>query len=163
MRCVVDFCAAANLLLLAAAPMLSYLGSWVFLYYNHEESNLDVVVLENDDTPAMDPNTTPILLLDLWEHAYYLDVSETRHSTNKLLVVNLRSARSVLRVRRFLRPVARKHDNVRLSMACSGDPSAQVDTRADFDASTPVALRPVRSFLTTSASCNWLISSTVVV
>eukprot|EP00752_Nemacystus_decipiens_P006267 g5651.t1 len=48
-------------------------SGWVFLYYNHEEANLDVVVLENDDTPAMDPNTTPILLLDLWEHAFYLD------------------------------------------------------------------------------------------
>lgn len=48
----------------------------MFLYYNHEEANLDVVVLENDDTPAMNPDTTPILLLDLWEHAFYLDVSE---------------------------------------------------------------------------------------
>lgn len=33
-----------------------------------------MVVLENQDTPAMNPKTTPILLLDLWEHAYYLDV-----------------------------------------------------------------------------------------
>lgn len=56
---------------------------WVFLYYNHEEVNLDVVVLENDDTPAMNPKTTPILLLDLWEHAYYLDVSETRRTNEQ--------------------------------------------------------------------------------
>ncbi|CAN0229435.1 unnamed protein product [Ectocarpus sp. 8 AP-2014] len=48
-------------------------SGWVFLYFNHEEKALDVVVLEYEDTPAMDPNTTPILLLDLWEHAYYLD------------------------------------------------------------------------------------------
>lgn len=53
------------------------LGScrWVFLYYDREERDLDIVVLENDNTPAMDPNTTPILVLDMWEHAYYVDVS----------------------------------------------------------------------------------------
>ncbi|CAM9617328.1 unnamed protein product [Pylaiella littoralis] len=48
-------------------------SGWAFLYYDHGKENLDVVVLENQDTPAMNPKTTPILLLDLWEHAYYLD------------------------------------------------------------------------------------------
>lgn len=67
-------------LLLAAASIAS---RWVFLYYNHKEKNLDLVVLENDDTPAMKPDTTPILLLDLWEHAYYLDVSKTDTRTDK--------------------------------------------------------------------------------
>lgn len=68
-------------------PLLLYHGRWVFLYYNHEEANLDVVVLENDDTPAMNPNTTPVLLLDLWEHAFYLDVSTAGRHTNE----NIRS------------------------------------------------------------------------
>lgn len=45
------------------------------MYYDHDDTNLDIVVTENENTPAMDPKTTPILLLDLWEHAYYLDVS----------------------------------------------------------------------------------------
>lgn len=48
---------------------------WAFLYYDHEEASLDIVVTENNNTPAMNPKTTPILVLDLWEHAYYLDVS----------------------------------------------------------------------------------------
>lgn len=45
------------------------------MYYDHEEANLEIVVTENNNTPAMNPKTTPILVLDLWEHAYYLDVS----------------------------------------------------------------------------------------
>lgn len=45
------------------------------MYYDHEEASLDIVVTENNNTPAMNPKTTPILVLDLWEHAYYLDVS----------------------------------------------------------------------------------------
>ena len=47
----------------------------MFLYYDHEEASLDIVVTEHNDTPAMNPKTTPILVLDMWEHAYYLDVS----------------------------------------------------------------------------------------
>lgn len=45
------------------------------MYYDHEEASLDIVVTEHNDTPAMNPKTTPILVLDMWEHAYYLDVS----------------------------------------------------------------------------------------
>lgn len=45
------------------------------MYYDEEDKNLDIVVTEKDDTPAMDPKTTPILVLDMWEHAYYVDVS----------------------------------------------------------------------------------------
>lgn len=55
-----------------AASMFSGSG-WAFLYYDHEEASLDIVVTENNNTPAMNPKTTPILVLDLWEHAYYLD------------------------------------------------------------------------------------------
>lgn len=56
--------------------MVAVRHRWAFLYYDHEEANLDIVVTENNNTPAMNPKTTPILVLDLWEHAYYLDVSQ---------------------------------------------------------------------------------------
>ncbi|CAM9692836.1 unnamed protein product [Ascophyllum nodosum] len=56
----------------SAASAFSGSG-WAFLYYDSEGKDLDLVVTNNNDTPAMNPKTTPILVLDLWEHAYYLD------------------------------------------------------------------------------------------
>lgn len=54
--------------------MYVYVYRWVFLVYDHEEKDLDMVVTNGQDTPATNPKTTPILLLDVWEHSYYLDV-----------------------------------------------------------------------------------------
>lgn len=48
------------------------------MYYDIDDKSLDVEVMEHNDTPAMNPKTIPILALDLWEHAYYLDVRPLR-------------------------------------------------------------------------------------
>lgn len=46
------------------------------MVYDHDEKDLDMVVTNGQDTPATNPKTTPILLLDVWEHSYYLDVRD---------------------------------------------------------------------------------------
>ena len=48
-------------------------SGWVWL-----QSNLDIITTANQDSPIMDGQPAPILGLDVWEHAYYLDYENRR-------------------------------------------------------------------------------------
>lgn len=48
-------------------------SGWVWL-----QPNLDIVSLPNQDSPLMQGGNEPILGLDVWEHAYYLDYKNVR-------------------------------------------------------------------------------------
>ncbi len=52
-------------------------SGWAFLSYDHVGGNLIIQQLNNQQDNAA-PNTTPILTLDVWEHAYYLDYKNVR-------------------------------------------------------------------------------------
>ncbi len=60
---------------LAAAAMAQFGSGWVWLV--HEGSNLKVTRTSNADNP-LTLHQTPLLTLDVWEHAYYLDVQNRR-------------------------------------------------------------------------------------
>jgi len=52
---------------------LEVFGSgWAWLVFDSASTSLKVTGTPNQDTPAMEAGTTPILGLDVWEHAYYL-------------------------------------------------------------------------------------------
>ncbi|RMG97330.1 MAG: superoxide dismutase [Chloroflexi bacterium] len=51
-------------------------SGWAWLYVD-KDGNLAVTSTPNQDTPLMDGNT-PILGLDVWEHAYYLNYQNRR-------------------------------------------------------------------------------------
>lgn len=51
-------------------------SGWAFLVVN-KEGKLEIVSTANQDTPIMD-GLTPILALDVWEHAYYLTYRNVR-------------------------------------------------------------------------------------
>lgn len=56
------------------ARAISLFGSgWVFL-----QPNLDIIALPNQDSPLITGGSEPILGLDVWEHAYYLDYKNHR-------------------------------------------------------------------------------------
>ena len=48
-------------------------SGWVWL-----QPNLDIITTANQDSPIMDGQLAPILGLDVWEHAYYLDYEDRR-------------------------------------------------------------------------------------
>ncbi|ESV54359.1 superoxide dismutase [Streptococcus agalactiae LMG 14747] len=59
-----------------AAATTRFGSGWAWLVVN-AEGKLEVTSTPNQDTPLMDGNT-PILGLDVWEHAYYLNYRNVR-------------------------------------------------------------------------------------
>ncbi|WP_170236759.1 superoxide dismutase SodA [Streptococcus hyovaginalis] len=59
-----------------AAATTRFGSGWAWLVVN-TEGKLEVTSTPNQDTPLMDGNT-PILGLDVWEHAYYLNYRNVR-------------------------------------------------------------------------------------
>lgn len=56
------------------AKSLSVFGSgWCWL-----QPNMDIITTPNQDTPIMEGLDEPLLGLDVWEHAYYLDYKNKR-------------------------------------------------------------------------------------
>jgi Fe-Mn family superoxide dismutase len=53
---------------------LAVFGSgWCWL-----QPNMEIITTPNQDTPIMEGKDTPLLGLDVWEHAYYLDYKNKR-------------------------------------------------------------------------------------
>lgn len=48
-------------------------SGWVWLM-----PNMDIITTPNQDTPIMEGKPAPLLGLDVWEHAYYLDYKNVR-------------------------------------------------------------------------------------
>ncbi|WP_320837785.1 superoxide dismutase [Zhongshania sp.] len=58
---------------------VSNFGSgWTWLVKNVADGELAIINTENADTPLTDANTLPLLTLDVWEHAYYIDYRNAR-------------------------------------------------------------------------------------
>jgi superoxide dismutase, Fe-Mn family len=64
--------------LFSAAAATHFGSGWVWLYFNKETNSLLIETTNNQDTPVSDGHT-PLLTLDVWEHAYYLDYKNERN------------------------------------------------------------------------------------
>ncbi len=55
----------------------NFASCWTWLVKNADGS-LDVINTANAGTPISEEGVTPLLVIDLWEHAYYLDYQNNR-------------------------------------------------------------------------------------
>lgn len=63
---------------LETVAMKAFGSGWAWLGYNKQKQKLEVILTSGGDNPLLE-NITPILAIDMWEHAYYLDYQERRN------------------------------------------------------------------------------------
>ena len=63
--------------LLLDAAKNQFGSGWAWLVYT-QEGKLKVVTTKNADSPLQTIGATPLLVLDVWEHAYYVDYANVR-------------------------------------------------------------------------------------
>jgi len=69
------------------AAVTAFGSSWAWLVW--ENGGLKIVKTSNADTPLVDPNVKPLLTVDVWEHAYYLDYQNLRPDYVKTFMEHL--------------------------------------------------------------------------
>lgn len=53
-------------------------SGWIWLIFNKTSQKLEILQTFNAQTPIIDPNLVPIFVIDVWEHAYYIDYRNMR-------------------------------------------------------------------------------------
>ncbi|KAL7542768.1 hypothetical protein ACHAXR_012857 [Thalassiosira sp. AJA248-18] len=61
-----------------SVSMKAFGSGWTWLGYNKQKQKLEVILTDGGGNPLLE-NITPILTIDMWEHAYYLDYQERRN------------------------------------------------------------------------------------
>ena len=60
-----------------STAMKAFGSGWTWLGYNKQTKKLEVVLTSGAGNPLAD-NIIPVLTIDMWEHAYYLDYQSQR-------------------------------------------------------------------------------------
>jgi Fe-Mn family superoxide dismutase len=61
-----------------SAALAQFGSGWVWLIWNSELKNLQILATSNAETPLVSKTLVPLLVCDVWEHAYYLDYQNRR-------------------------------------------------------------------------------------
>lgn len=61
-----------------STSMMAFGSGWTWLGYNKQKKKLEVILTSGAGNPLSE-NIVPILAIDMWEHAYYLDYQERRN------------------------------------------------------------------------------------
>lgn len=62
----------------AASALASFGSGWTWLVKHKVDDSLAIVSTGNAGTPLTDSTLVPLLALDVWEHAYYIDYRSAR-------------------------------------------------------------------------------------
>ena len=60
------------------AGLTQFGSGWAWLVLNKTTKKLEITKTSNAETPITNPNLTPLLTVDVWEHAYYIDYRNKR-------------------------------------------------------------------------------------
>ncbi|WP_084473343.1 superoxide dismutase [Neorickettsia helminthoeca] len=63
---------------LSLAAVTQFGSGWAWLIFDKASQRLSVVKTSNAETPLTNQNFVPLLAIDVWEHAYYLDYQNRR-------------------------------------------------------------------------------------
>jgi superoxide dismutase, Fe-Mn family len=69
------------------AAVDNFASGWTWLCRKGER--LEIVNTDDADTPLVDPDRTPLFVVDVWEHAYYLDHQNERKAYVTAILDNL--------------------------------------------------------------------------
>ncbi|WDM84997.1 superoxide dismutase [Ehrlichia sp. JZT12] len=84
-----DFGSISNFYTAFTNAGTKHFGSgWVWLVLS-DKKRLQVLSTANGDTPITEPNTYPLLTMDVWEHAYYLHYFNSRQNYINAFLENL--------------------------------------------------------------------------
>ena len=65
-------------------------SGWVWLVYNHETDTIEILPTSNADGPWLSKQKlTPLLVCDVWEHAYYIDYRSKRTDFLRIIIETL--------------------------------------------------------------------------
>lgn len=61
-----------------AATISNFGSGWTWLVKDRDSEKLSIMSTSNADTPVRDNTFQPLLTIDVWEHAYYIDYRNDR-------------------------------------------------------------------------------------
>ncbi len=61
-----------------SAGMTQFGSGWAWVVLNKSTNKLEIIKTPNAETPLTDENLKPVLTVDVWEHAYYIDFRNAR-------------------------------------------------------------------------------------
>ncbi|QXK91858.1 superoxide dismutase [Neoehrlichia mikurensis] len=85
-----DFGSIEEFINIFSASGQSQFGSgWTWLIYDISDDKLKVISTSNADSPLLYDNQYPLITMDVWEHAYYLDYFNVRANYIEVFLKNL--------------------------------------------------------------------------
>lgn len=71
---------------LIEAGVTQFGSGWAWVVLNKKTNLLEITKTPNAETPLTNENVTPVITVDVWEHAYYIDYRNRRPDFLKIFV-----------------------------------------------------------------------------